>query len=229
MIKAVIFDLDDTLYDYESINKIAIDELCKYTCNLLGISKELFKIAFDYGRNETKKGLENVAAGHNRMIYCQKTLEFLKVNPIKYALDMYNVYWDSMLRNMKLNKNALQILEFLREKKVKIGICTDLTANIQHRKIRNLKIDEYIDCVVTSEEAGEEKPGTNMFNLTLEKLELDNKEVIYVGDNFKKDVLGAGNVGILPVWYNPNNKERLPASIEYDEINDLIKIEKYFI
>ena len=47
MIKAVIFDLDDTLYEYENINKVAIGDLCQYTCNLFGLTEELFKEAFE--------------------------------------------------------------------------------------------------------------------------------------------------------------------------------------
>ncbi|WP_394884851.1 HAD family hydrolase [Clostridium butyricum] len=224
MLKAVIFDLDDTLYNYDEINKIAMQELCTYTCNTLNVDEDLFNKAFEYGRNSTKEGLENFASGHNRMIYYQKTLEFLGVNPIMYALEMYEVYWNSMLENMILNEGVMELLQFLKKKNIRIAICTDLTTHIQHRKIRKLNIEQYIDCIVTSEEAGEEKPGLKIFDLCLKKLNIVKGEAFYVGDSFKKDIIGANNAGLFPIWYNQLKRKNIEVAFEYKEITNMIQI-----
>ena len=226
MFKAVIFDLDDTLYNYEEINEAAIKKLCDYTCNALNIDEALFKEAFEYGRKSTKEGLENVASGHNRMIYCQKTLEYLGVNPIMNSLEMYDVYWNSMLDTMTLNEGVIELFEFLKEHNIKIGICTDLTTNIQHRKLRKLDIAKYVDCIVTSEEAGQEKPSNKMFDLCIKKLDVLRNEACYVGDSFKKDVIGASKAGLLPIWYNPANKKQIETGFEYKEIASITQIKK---
>lgn len=202
MIKVAIFDLDDTLYNYEQINKLAINRLCEYTCNILKISEQEFREAFEYGRKATKEGLDDCAAQHNRMLYCQKALEYLKVKPALYALEMYDMYWNTMLENMTLNEGVIELFELLKERDIKIGICTDLTVHIQHRKIRKLGIDKYIDCIVSSEEVGREKPDPRMFELCLKKLNIQPEEVIYIGDSFKKDIIGAQNVGIKSFWFN---------------------------
>lgn len=227
MFKAGIFDLDDTLYNYKNVNEIALDELRKYTCSTLNISGKLFDEAFKYGRNSTKEGLEEYAAGHNRMIYCQKTLEFLGINPILYSLEMYEVYWNTILENMKLNEGVLELFEYLKENKIKIAICTDLTTNIQHRKLRKLEIDKYIDCIVTSEEAGAEKPNIKMFNLCLKKLQISNNEAFYVGDSFKKDIVGANNAGILPIWYTRLNESIKKSDFIYKRITKLSQVKEY--
>ena len=227
MIKAIIFDLDDTLYSYNELNKQGINEICNYTCEKLKIEKEKFYEAFDKAKKEVKDTLGGVASSHNRLLYCQKTLENLKENPFSIALEMYEVYWQYILKNMKLNANALEVLKFCKQKKIKIGICTDLTAHIQHRKIRKLGIDEYIDAIVTSEEVGVEKPNFKMYNKILEKLNVLSGETLFVGDSLKKDVLGSVEYGMKALWYSKINNEKCHSIQNFDELLEILKNGKF--
>ena len=77
-----------------------------------------------------------------------------------------------------------------------ICLITDLSAKRQFEKIKFLKIDPYINFIVSSEEAGIEKPGTAIFKLALEKIGLLPEQVIMIGDNYKKDILGAKKMGL---------------------------------
>lgn len=227
MIKAIIFDLDDTLYSYNELNKQGINEICNYTCEKLKIEKEKFYEAFDKAKKQVKDTLGGVASSHNRLLYCQKTLENLKENPFSIALEMYEVYWQYILKNMKLNANALEVLKFCKQKKIKIGICTDLTAHIQHRKIRKLGIDEYIDAIVTSEEVGVEKPNFKMYNKILEKLNVLSGETLFVGDSLKKDVLGSVEYGMKALWYSKINNEKCHSIQNFDELLEILKNGKF--
>ena len=225
MFKGAIFDLDDTLYNYKDINNIAIEKVCEYVCVQLNIDKHTFYNAFEIARENTKNFMTyDCAAQHNRIIYFQKTLEVLGVNPIAYALEMYDIYWNTMLKKMELNDGVLDLFEYLKEKNIKIGICTDLTTHIQHRKLRKLEIDKYIDCIVTSEEAGLEKPNPRMFELCLKKLGLQPQETFYVGDSFKKDIIGANSVGIFPIWLSDNKKNFSVDGMKFEEINNIKKV-----
>lgn len=170
MLRAVIFDLDDTLYEYETLNQVAIARLCVFTCERLGISEHQFHTAFDWGREETKRLLGNTGASHNRLLYCQKTLEHLHQPPTILALEMYETYWGYMLEHMCLRDGAEELLKYCTDRGLKIGVCTDLTAYIQHRKLRKLGLSSYVDALVTSEEAGIEKPSEVIYSLMLEKL-----------------------------------------------------------
>ena len=207
MIKAVIFDLDDTLYDYKSLNKVAIEKLSNFVNENLGVNNDAFYLAFEKARNDTKNHLGDVASSHNRMIYFQKTLENLNINPFSFSLEMYNFYWDYILENMKPYKYVMELFNFIKSSDIKIGICTDLTVRIQHKKIRKLGIGQYIDAIVTSEEAGREKPNRGIFEMILKKLEIDRQEVLYVGDNYDRDIVGAFDMGIKAVLYSSNNKK----------------------
>lgn len=222
MYKAIIFDLDDTLYAYESLNEAAISALQDYTCNTFGVSDEEFNNAYSWARKETKKLLAETGASHNRMLYCQKTLEYLGKKPTKGALDMYEVYWGYMLRNMKLREGALEILEYCANQNIKIGICSDLTAQIQHRKLKQLGIINYVDAIVTSEEAGAEKPAPIMFQMILNKLGVKPKEAVYVGDSLKKDIMGAEAEGIEALWLSNEKSENYKTILSFEEIKGVL-------
>lgn len=201
MFRAAVFDLDDTLYDYEGLNEQAIAALCDFTCGKLEILESEFYGAYYRGRDETKRLLGKTGASHNRLLYCQRTLEYLNKMPVGLALDMYEIYWGYMLKHMCLRDGAMDLLKYCKERGLKIGICTDLTAHIQHRKIKALGLETLVDVIVTSEEVGVEKPDSAIYSILLEKLSVPPKEVIFIGDSLEKDVLGPQRMGMCGVWF----------------------------
>ena len=218
MIKAVVFDLDNTLYAYDPLDQEAGQRVQDFTCRMLGISKDRYQEAYQFGRAETKRKLGNVAASHNRLLYFQKTLEYMKVKPMPLSLQMYEMYWGTFLEKMQLFPGARSLIDSLCEKGIMIAVCTDLTANIQHRKLIALGLSDDIFCLVTSEEAGREKPASEMFALCLEKLGLPAEEVCYIGDNYSKDIVGAKACGMKAIWFHPEK----PAGQQYREIEETL-------
>ncbi len=214
MIKAVIFDLDGTLYDYAKLDKEAGRNVEVFTCKALGISLDKFREAYRFGREETKKRLDDFGAGHNRLLYFQKTLEYLGIPPMPLSLQMYEQYWGTFLQNMTLFPGVKEVFQYLQKKQIPIMICTDLTAHIQHRKIEALGIASEIKYLVSSEEAGREKPAREPFELCLEKLKLPPEHIWYVGDSFEKDIKGAMQAGMKPVWFHREAKENTGIGVE---------------
>lgn len=203
MVKAVILDLDDTLYAYEPLDAEARARVRDYACEQLGITDERYEEAYLFGRSETKRQLGDVGASHNRMLYYQKTLEYLGVNPMPLSLRMYEMYWGTFLGKMTLFEGAREFIDCLHGHKIKVMICTDLTAHIQHRKIEALGLAQDICCLVTSEEAGKEKPSPQIFGLCLKKLGLPPEEVCCIGDSLVKDVEGARAAGMQAILFQP--------------------------
>lgn len=214
MINTVIFDLDNTLYDYNLLHPKAMLRLKQYVCTRFHVESKAFEEAFDSARRETKETLANTAASHNRLLYCQKTLEHLRLPPTEDALEMYDVYWDYFMQNMELRPGAEELLRYCEEHQIKVGICSDLTAHIQYRKLQALRIESAIDALVTSEEAGVEKPNPRMFNMILDKLNSRSEDSLFVGDDLERDILGAEGVGMAAMWLGGHDRENAIASLE---------------
>lgn len=223
MKKAVLFDLDDTLYDYEPAHKKGLDNAYNVLKKEMKISKKRFLQLFEYAKTEIKNQLSGTASSHNRILYFQRLIEktHKTVDP-EISLKLYKAYWDSFLKNMKLKKGVLETLKQLKREKYQIALVTDLTTHIQLRKINSLKITKYIDILVTSEEAGSEKPHSIMFLLALQKLNMLPGEVCFVGDSDKKDILGANAVGITSIWLS-EKKSKTKDKENYKTPNYYIK------
>lgn len=195
--KGVLLDLDDTLYEYHPCHQLAYSACMAQAEQQYGIEPELFATAWKKGRDKVHRDLHGQAASHSRLLYTQKLYEEIHgfSNP-GFALEMESVYWNTFLKHMALKPEAVEFLETCRKSGIKICIVTDLTAQIQMQKWLKLDLGKYVDFLVSSEEAGVEKPAKAIFELALNKLGLSANEVIMIGDSKEKDIEGAENIGI---------------------------------
>lgn len=140
------------------------------------------------------------------------------LNPLENSLV---IYWDTFLENMKPFDEIYDLLE---RYKNKICLVTDLTAHIQYRKIKKLELDKYCSQIITSEEAGKEKPHPYMFIQALYKLNLKPNEVCIIGDSFKKDIFGATNMNIDAIWFNHEDKKESYENKQIKEVKTMKEI-----
>lgn len=213
MIKAVVFDLDNTIYNYDECHIVAMKQLEEYVCDKYGVNKVDFRKNFELAKDEVKKLLGNTGASHNRMLYMQIFLEKINQSPVEDALQLYDIYWSAMLEKMTPFKYVMPLMKQLKHRKIEIGILTDLTAHIQHRKIKKLCITEYIDAIVTSEEAGGEKPSSIAFSRIIQKLHCNPEEILMIGDSQKKDIDGAVNVGMRGMLFSESYKDTMDERV----------------
>ena len=213
MIKAVVFDLDNTIYNYDECHIVAMKQLEEYVCDKYGLNKVDFRKNFELAKVEVKKLLGNTGASHNRMLYMQIFLEKINQSPVEYALELYDIYWRAMLEKMTPFKYVMPLMKQLKHRKIEIGILTDLTAHIQHRKIKKLCITEYIDAIVTSEEVGAEKPSSIAFSRIIQKLHCNPEEILMIGDSQKKDIDGAVNVGMWGMLFLESYKDTMDERV----------------
>ena len=221
--KAILFDLDNTLYDYEGPNGKALKAVFDILSKKINISFTKFKILYKISKVEIHRELGGLASSHNRVLYLQRLIEKTHntINP-SIILKLYSAYWDTLLRNMRLRVGALETLKRLKKKGLKIAIVSDLTTHIQLRKIHKLGITKYVDVLVTSEEAGSEKPHAIMFLLTLNKLDISPHEAIFVGDNPINDIEGANAVKMDTVLIKKGGLTR-ESEEDYQKPNFVIK------
>ncbi len=219
MYKAVIFDLDHTLYDFTGPHLAAIRAINAYMGEHFGLSpeeadrkgKEAFKLT------KQKVG-EKTVATHSRTLRYQTLCELLGENEFEHAHVMGELYWNTFYGEMKSDPVVAEVLSALRDKGLRIIIGTDMTAPEQYKKIAILGLQDKIDYLVTSEEAGEEKPSARILDLCVKKAGCAKEECIFVGDHPMKDVLGPMHYGMTAVWCRHFNPEKFLQmfSIEVD-------------
>ncbi len=221
--KAILFDLDNTLYNYDLVHEKALKEVHRILNRRLNIGLKEFLRLYGISKTEIHRELSGTASSHNRILYFQRMIEKTEktVEP-GIILKMYNAYWDSLLKNMRLYKGVLSLFKELKRRNIKIGIVSNLTTHIQLRKLHKLGLSEYIDILVTSEEAGREKPHPSMFLFALNKLRVLPSEVLAVGDDPKTDIEGANAVGIDTVLLVKNVQAKLPKE-DYRKPDFIIK------
>lgn len=222
--RGILLDIDNTLYDYDKTHTKALEVLLNTASKLLQIDVADLQIAYLKARKQINSELSESASSHNRLLYIQRILESLGVSGLNLSLELYEVYWDTFLNNIEVYDGVYEFLDSVQN--IPICLVTDLTAHIQHRKIKKLHLDQYADYLVTSEEAGREKPHPYMFLLALHKMNLKPNEVCMIGDSFKKDILGASSLKISSYWlHDSDDKEEISSDLitRFNDFNELRK------
>ena len=213
MIKSVIFDLDDTLYDFTSAHTMALPRVTEYARYTLDLSPERFEVLQREAFRRQKERLGNCAATHNRLIRFQLMLEAAG-KPISYAPEMADLYWRTLLERIRPMPGAVDTLASLRFAGLTVGVGSNMTADWQYAKLKRLGLMTYVDFIVTSEEAGVEKPDATLFLLCAEKAGCAPEECAFVGDSLRGDAMGARDAGMAAYWLCPHpESSEVPAGV----------------
>ncbi len=190
---AVLFDLDNTLYDYDHSHAKALAEVRLKLGRNVGMAPARFDALYDEARKSIKADLKDNASAHSRLLYFQRMIEMTGLrSDVVMALDCEQTYWRTFLSAASLFPGVEETMRLIRSVGVQMAIVTDLTAQIQFRKIVYFGLESIVDHIVTSEEAGADKPSRRIFDLARRKLNLqDGASIWMIGDDVKKDCEGA--------------------------------------
>ena len=107
------------------------------------------------------------------------------------SLDLEQTYWRTFLSNANLFDDVKELLDDIRILGIPLSVVTDLTAQIQFRKLVFFGLENSFDYIVTSEEAGFDKPHEAQFNIAIDKMRPNGKNIWMIGDNPINDIKGA--------------------------------------
>lgn len=228
---AILFDTDNTLYPYDPAHAAAQSAVRKKVVKTFSIKEDDFDQAFKEARQQVKSHLKGLAPSHSRLLYMQRMLEIMGLgSQVLLALDFEQTYWRTFLSNAILFDEVKETLDDLRLLGVPTAIVTDLTSQIQFRKIVYFGLEHYFDCIVTSEESGFDKPHAASFELALKKLRPAGDYIWMIGDNAVNDIRGAKEtIGALTlqkvhngVSLGENENEPDAAFNEFKELRKVI-------
>ena len=227
--RAIIFDTDNTLYAYDGPHAMATAATEAKAVRLLGADPDSVREAFARARAEVKRQLGATASSHSRLLYFQRGIEMLgRKTQLLLTLDLEQTYWRTFLSHCELFPGVRDLLLNLRNRDIATAIITDLTSQIQFRKIVYFGLDDCFDYVVTSEEAGADKPHEAPFRLAIEKLGMEPKDIWMIGDSVRCDVEGARGFGmttLLRVDRAASHRGEPDADVVFDDFREL---ERFF-
>lgn len=219
--KAVLFDLDDTLLDRDD----AVEKLFFIM---------LEKCYEDIGDSLKREMLQEFK-DYDKRSYGQKdktkVLEALFDSfPPKYRIPNNDIlaFWNQHFPYcFSVNQDRLNILNRLKSQ-VKVAIITNGTVHRQKAKIKSTNLHHYFDTIIISDEVGISKPDKLIFELALNKLNVQPEDTLFVGDDLERDIGGCQNANIKGVWFNPLRIKNDTEIKPFAEIDSFDRLLSYF-
>ncbi|GAF23067.1 2-haloalkanoic acid dehalogenase [Bacillus sp. JCM 19047] len=228
-IQLILFDLDNTLYDFnEKWNKGTY-----ITFNNSKLTKGLKYEEFitQYRAND----LHYWNLHHKGQIGLDDVRRFRLIDTLSYfernvTLEQADQYFNQFIREVfNLIKPDSKVNSFLLDlnRRYKIGLITNGKVSEQRSKISKLDIDKIIpyEDIFISDAIGHAKPHPQIFLSALAHFNTNPEKTIYVGDSWENDVIGSEAVGINPIWINSEQQvsKKLEKSWTYKNIYSLIE------
>ena len=208
-VKAVLFDLDDTLFDHAHCARTALGTIRASHASLAAIDP----LQLEHTHSHILEDLHgDVAVGRlsldvARMERFRRLFRFAGFEPDDaLSSSTAAAYRQAYIDSRRAVEGAAALLEAVRIQ-ARVGIVTNNLVAEQREKLRDCGLDRHIDVLMASEEAGVSKPNPAIFALALERLGCLADEAVMVGDSWENDIVGAQSAGIRAVWFNPRGEE----------------------
>ena len=221
----IFFDLDHTLWDFDTNSFLAFDKIFKSQYPTIDSN---FFIEIYAPINQACWKLYQVdKITHDELRYqrLKQTFDLMNYSISDDAIDKIATDYITFLPdNNQLFKGAIEVLEYLKPK-YHLHIITNGFAEVQDKKIANSGLKKYFNTITNSEMAGVKKPHPSIFNHALILAETNIKQSIMIGDSVDADVQGALDFGMEAILFDPNNQFPLTG---ISRINQLIELKKIF-
>jgi HAD superfamily hydrolase (TIGR01549 family) len=205
---AVLFDLDDTLFDHQQCARAALGAIRDLHPSFSGMEPARFEQShsqiLETLHLEVLAGrlpLDAARVERFRRLYSAAGVEAGPEMSEQAAV----VYRDRYIASRTEVKGATALLEALRHRARVVIVSNNLLAE-QQAKLRHCGLDRHIDALVVSEEAGVSKPDPGIFEIALRRADVTASEAVMVGDSWTNDIEGARAVGIRAVWFNRDGR-----------------------
>lgn len=223
MIKAVLFDLDNTLIDFVRMKTTSVDAAVSAMIDAgLPMEKKkalkiLWELYDDYG-----------------IEYGEILQQFLKkaVGKIDYKMLARGIIAYRRIKTSYLEPypHVISTLLKLKERGLKLAVVSDAPRLRAWLRLAAMKVTDFFDVVVTMDDAGGKlKPDPKPYMVALKRLGVKPRESVFVGDNTNRDVTGAKKLGMVTVlakygeWSKPN-KDAMKPDHEIKDVSELLKV-----
>lgn len=228
--KAIMFDLDNTLFSHESAFRKAISK-CFRTYQQMYVPIEqqvnfkqffpIFKYYSDFFWGKYESG-ELSGDEYRRQRFNETMIKIQLPSSNEIADDFHRNYYQIVDEYSVPFDGVHEFMETLRDLRLKTAIITNGTADTQYKKINKIGVNKWIQPsqIYVSEEVGCSKPQSSIFRMVEKEQGLSSQEILFVGDSWKHDVVGAIDAGWQAVFLNTRNEEKTSRHQPFEEYDD---------
>lgn len=209
----LFFDLDHTLWDFE---KNSVDTLMDlyHEVNLQArgiLSFDDFNEVYHEINNKFwdrfRKGF--ISRQDLRWKRMYQTLLHYRIPDETLAVKMSERYLEILPTKTNVFPYTLDVLEFCRDQKYGLHLITNGFEETQKMKLKNSNMYEFFDKMITSEQAMTMKPNKEIFEYAFQQTGAKPSNSLMIGDALDVDILGAQNVGMHSVFFNPHRQDHM--------------------
>lgn len=226
--KMILFDYGQTLVNQREFNGLrGTAEVMKYAVNNKhNYTAEDVQAAADAINDElcrydsTKNHLHQVEVPN--CMFAPYLYESMGIELSLSNKDRDQVFWDAASPGLP-TEGILDFLDYLNKHSIRTGVISNITycGEAVKDRIDSVVAGHNFEFIIATSEYMFRKPNKRIFQLALEKADLNPEDVWYIGDNYECDVVGARNAGIFPVWYVGAKDS------SYTEKEDILTIKKW--
>jgi putative hydrolase of the HAD superfamily len=164
-------------------------------------------------------------------VVLQKLIDQFKIplNGETTLKKLLEIYYLEVYSERKLYPEVVSVLKFFKDKGVRMGVVSNTTnpGFMKENEMEASGLKPFFEFAIYSSNTPYRKPHPSIFNLAIESLSLEPAEILFVGDNFALDVVGAKDVGMKSAWVNREHKN-IPSDAapdyELHSLDDLLRI-----
>ncbi|MFP3122485.1 HAD family hydrolase [Ectobacillus funiculus] len=225
-IKAIFFDLDDTLHDHQKPFTDSLHKMFPEHAEILAPEDTYKKFRYfsdllweDYC--QSRLTLEELRV--QRMVLALKEYEISISNEVA---QQFQLQYEAALNAIELFPEVPELLTTLSNQGFELGIITNGPTAHQRNKMKCLGITQYIPehRIFVSDAVGHAKPDPRIFHEAAKTVDCAPEHILYIGDSWTNDIVGSSKAGWQSIWYNHRKRQPDTEHTPLAEIEQLLSI-----
>lgn len=221
MIKAVLIDIDDTIFDFEKCSKNSfLKTLEKFNLKFKEEDFSYFNKVNDILWTKQKLGEINI-----KEVFIKRDYLMVKYFNLDIEKGLFNDLFVKFLYDEIEMVDGIEDLLLYLSDKYKIFTASNGIFKMQENRLKKSNLDKYFDKIFVSDKIGFEKPDKKFFQKIMDLTKFSNDDLIMIGDSIKSDIIGAKNSKIKSIYFNKEDKKISDKNFTY-QVKNLSEIKK---
>lgn len=221
MIKAVLIDIDDTIFDFEKCSKNSfLKTLEKFNLKFKEEDFPYFNKVNDILWTKQKLGEINI-----KEVFIKRDYLMGKYFNLDVEKGLFNDLFVKFLYDEIEMVDGIEDLLLYLSDKYKIFTASNGIYEMQENRLKKSNLDKYFDNIFVSDKIGFEKPDKKFFQKIMDLTKFSNDDLIMIGDSIKSDIIGAKNSKIKSIYLNKEDKKISDKNFTY-QVKNLSEIKK---